>query len=179
VSHHRHAGADDRPRAVDGGAAALELHSVHTCLLDEAVGVLDRLLVGALVGAEGHVADQQRGLQPTADGLGEHEHLVHADGRRALMAQHDHRGAVAYQHDVDAGLLGDLGRRVVVCGDHHDRLAVALHLLDPRQRHRDAVAGGVGRVVGGDGLAWTGAHGVTSAVEPSSRTEGSLSTAVM
>ena len=60
VAHHRDAGADDRPRPLDGGAAALELDGVAAGLLDEALGVLDRLLVRALVGAERHVADQQR-----------------------------------------------------------------------------------------------------------------------
>ena len=69
---------DDRPGALDRGAAALELDRVAAGLLDEALRVRDRLLVGELVGAERHVADQQRRPQPAADRLRQHQHLVHA-----------------------------------------------------------------------------------------------------
>ena len=144
-------------------------------LLDEALGVLDRLLVGALVGAEGHVADQQRRLQPAADGAGHHQHLVHADRGGRVVAEDDHRGGVADQDDVDAGLLGDLGRGIVVGGDHHDRLAVALHLRDPREGHR---ARSVARRRWL--LRWARAHSSASwsGLPSASRTDGSLSTAV-
>ena len=68
VAHHRHAGAHDRAGALGGRAAALELDRVAARLLDEAVGGLDRLGVGGLVGAERQVADEQRRPQPAADG---------------------------------------------------------------------------------------------------------------
>ena len=50
--------------------------------------------------------------------------MVTATVRR--VAEHDVGGAVADEHDVDAGGVDDLGRRVVVGGDHHDRAALGL-----------------------------------------------------
>ena len=49
-------------------------------------------------------------LQAAPDGGGHHEHLVHADRRGGVVAEHDHRRRVADEDDVDAGLLDDLGR---------------------------------------------------------------------
>src|SRR3954453_21873079 len=76
VPHHGDAGVDDRPGPLHGDAAALELDRVAARLLDEALGGGDRLLVGGLVGAEGHVADQERRLQATPDRASQDEHLV-------------------------------------------------------------------------------------------------------
>ena len=45
VAHHRDPGANDRAGAVHRGAAALQLDGLAARLLDEALGVLDRLLV--------------------------------------------------------------------------------------------------------------------------------------
>ena len=96
-------------------------------------------LVARLVAAHRHVADHQRRLQAAAHGLAEHDHLLHRDRLGAGIAEHDHRRRVADQDDVDAGLLGDLGRGVVVGGDHRDRFALGLHLGQARQAHRRAI----------------------------------------
>ena len=137
----------------DARAAALELDRVAAGLLDEPLGGRDRLLVGGLVGAERQVADEQRRRAAAADGRGEHQHLVGRDRHGRGVAEHGHRAGVADEHDVDAGLLGDLGRRVVVGGDHHDRLAEALLLGEPRERHRQRRVEAVR-----DGGAWCGRH---------------------
>jgi hypothetical protein len=68
VAHDGDARVDDRAGALDGDAAALEFDRVASGLLDEALRVGDRLLVRGLIGAEGEVPDQQRGLDPPADG---------------------------------------------------------------------------------------------------------------
>ena len=85
--------------------------------------VRDRLLVGRLVGAERQVADHQRRAQAAADGLGEHQQLVERDRHRVAVAEDVVGGGVADQHDVDARVLDDQGARMVVGGDHDDRLA--------------------------------------------------------
>ena len=112
--------------------------------------------------------------RPAPDGARHHQHLVHADRRGGVVTEDDHRGRVADQDDVDARLLGDLGGRVVVGGDHHDRLAGPLHLGEPRQRHGlddlspTACSGG-----------WVLTAGPPGAGSPSpSNTVGSLSTAM-
>ena len=142
VAHHRDAGADDRPRPLDRGPPRLQLDHLAAGLLDQALGALDRELVARLVAAHRHVADHQRRLQAAAHGLAEHHHLVHRDRLGAGIAEHDHRRRVADQDEVDAGLLGDPRRGVVVGGDHHDRFAGRLHLGQARQGHRRRSTGG-------------------------------------
>src|SRR3954454_23049367 len=137
VAHDRDARAHDRPGARDRHlVAALELDRVRAGLLDVAHRARDRLLVGDLVGAERQVADEQRRLQPATGGLREDEHLVEVDRRRRGVAEDCRRGAVADQHEVDGGRPGGPRTRVVVGGDHHDRLAEALLLEEPGERHR-------------------------------------------
>ncbi len=99
-------------------------------------------LVARLVAAHRHVADHQRRLQAAPHGLAEHDHLLHRDRLGAGVAEHDHRRRVADEDDVDAGLLGDLGRGVVVGGDHRDRFAGRLHLGQARQGDRRRPSGG-------------------------------------
>ena len=151
VAHHRDAGADDRPGALDRDAAGLQLDHLAAGLLDQPLGALDGQLVARLVAAHRHVADHQRRLQAAAHGFAEDDHLLHRDRLGAGVAEHDHRRRVADQDDVDAGRLGHRRRGVVVGGDHHDRFAVRLHLGQARQVDRRAVGGrrsGVGAAAG-------------------------------
>ena len=151
VAHHRDAGAHDRAGAL---RRALELDRVAARLLDEAVRGLDRLLVGRLVGAEGQVADQQRRAQAAADRGGEHQQLVDGHRHGVRVAEHVVGGAVADQDDVDAGGLDGLGARVVVGGDHDDRLAQRAHLGELGERDRGAVRR---PAAARDGEGWTSA----------------------
>src|SRR5215203_3336371 len=121
VAHHRDAGVDDRPGALDDDAAGLELDRLATGLLDQALGAADRFLVARLVAAHRHVADHQRRLQAAADGFAEHHHLVHRDHLGPGIAEDNVGGGIADEDDVDAGGLGHGGRGVVIGRDHHDR----------------------------------------------------------
>ena len=58
VSHHRDPPLGQVRDRVHRPPAALELHRMHPCL-EEEDGILDGVGAGALVGAEGQVADQQ------------------------------------------------------------------------------------------------------------------------
>ena len=144
MAHHRDAGADDGAGALGRGAAALELDRVAARLLDEAVRGLDRLRVGRLVGAERQVADQQRRLQAAPDGAREHQQLLDASPARCRVAEHVVGRGVADEDDVDAGLLDHERARVVVGGDHHDRLAQRPHLGELGERYALALVPGVG-----------------------------------
>ena len=79
--------------------------------------------------------------EPTPDGGGEHEQLVERHRNRGGVAEHRHGAGVAHEHHVHAGLLGDLGARVVVCGDHGDRLAEGLLAGERGERDRLALGG--------------------------------------
>ncbi len=137
MPHHRDPRADDRARAAGGsGPAALQLDRVAARLLDHPDGGGDRLLVADLIGAEREVADHQGGLQPAAYRPGKHEHVVKVDGGRRVVAEDRGRGGVADEHEVHARGLDGTGARVVISGDHHDRLSQALLLGEQWQGHR-------------------------------------------
>jgi hypothetical protein len=134
VPHHRDPGRDDRLHARERRPGALELDDVRAALLDEADSGFDRLLVGDVVAPEGEVADNERPLRRTRDGACQEQHLVHGRGDGAVVTEHDHRGGVADEDEIDARVLGEPRPRRVVRGDHDDLLAVALHRGELRQR---------------------------------------------
>src|SRR5438477_523723 len=74
-----------------------------------------------------------------AAGSGHRDHLVHPDGRRGVITEHDHRGRVPDQDDVDSSFFSHEPGGVVVGGDHDDGLTIRLHLGDTRERHRRSV----------------------------------------
>ena len=95
VPHDADPRADDRLRARERRPRPFELDDVRARLLDEADRVPDRVLVGDLVRAEGHVADDERPAGAAGDGARHEEHLVHRHRhRRRLVPEHDHRGRV-------------------------------------------------------------------------------------
>ncbi len=81
---------------------------------------------GRRVGQERHVGDDQRALRAADDGLRVVDHLGHrhADGR--LVAEHDLAERIADEEHRDAGLVEELGGRVVVGGQHRDARAVGV-----------------------------------------------------
>ena len=152
VAHHRDpAPASARIRS-SIGAGALELDGVGAGLLEEAgrrCAPRPRPTPGS---------DRTAGRRPPAAG-GAAGHgrvsitissIVDRHGRG--VAEHGHRRRVADQHEVDAGVVGDPARRVVVGGHHHDRLAVALELgqLGQAQLPGRGRAGGGGAGAGAD-----------------------------
>ena len=139
VPHHGDPRAHDRPRSLNRRSATLELDRVDPGLPHETLRVLYCVLVGALIRAEGHVADQKRRAHAAPDGSGHRDHLVHPDGRRGVITEHDHRGRVPDQDDVDSSFFSHEPGGVVVGGDHDDGLTIRLHLGDTRERHRRSV----------------------------------------
>ena len=111
--------------------------------LTKRIAVRDRLFVGHLVGPERQVGHQQRPGQAAVHGAHQDEELIDGDSNRARVAEHDVGGAVAHQHDVDAGGVDDLCRRVVVGGDHHDGAALGLPRHQVRDAHRLRLRGGL------------------------------------
>ena len=90
-------------------------------LLHKADGRADRLLGGALVGAEGEIG-QEEGLPSgaTSHHPGVVDHLVEGHGKRGLLPLDDHAEGVSHQGDVNAGLGEKLAVKGVVGGDGHD-----------------------------------------------------------
>jgi len=104
-------------------AAAFDFDGFRASLLDEARGVGDGLLRGCVVGAEGHVRDEQSALHGAADGMGVVQHLVHGDGQGAVIAEDGHAERVADEEQVNAGLVDEGARGIVIRGERGDGLA--------------------------------------------------------
>ncbi len=163
VRHHADVRLGDRADARHHPSGALELDQVGAAFLDEPDRARDRLLVGDLVRAEGHVADHERSPRRAGDGARQEDHLVQGDGDRRLVPEHHLGRAVADQDQLDARLVREQRRGSVVGGEHHDLLAAPLHLDQLGQRQLP------GRGRGGSGVAGTRAHSWTlsiSRVEP-------------
>ena len=125
MAHHGDAAFDEPGGNVGDPTAPLELHSVHA-RLDEVDGIADRVLDRPVVGAEGHVADQQLVRGPTRHRARVVEHLLHRDGKRGgvtemvvadAVADEEHRHLCFSQQSRDGGVVG---------GDHHEPLPTLL-----------------------------------------------------
>ena len=134
VAHDRNPCGDDALDPGEHHSCALELDGVGSGLLDEADGIPSRILVGDLERPERHVSDDQRTIRAARDRAGEDQHLLHRRRDRGLVAEHGHRGRVADEHEVRAGLVCESASGRVVGGDHHDRLPPRLHLGELRER---------------------------------------------
>ncbi len=153
VTHHGNSRGRECANAGEHRAGTLELDRVGGRLLDEPDRRLERLRVRYVVRAEGEVGDHERPAGAAVHGAREDDHLVGRRRNCRVVAEHDHRGRVADQDQVDAGVVGDAPRRRVVRGHHHDAVAAALHLADLGQRELAR------RGCPGSGLAWAGGHG--------------------
>ena len=135
VAHDVDAGVD---HAADGGShvdAALQLDAVAQGLLGEAVGGLDGLLGAHVVGAEGHVADDEGVGSALDHGLDVVDHVIHGHGDGGVIAQHDHAQGVAHQDDLDIALVHDGGGGVVIGSAEGKLAALILELLEVQDRH--------------------------------------------
>ena len=127
--------------------------------LTRRIAFCDRVLVGDLVRAERHVADDERPLRAARDRARQEEHLVHRHRHGRVVAEHDHaaESPTRTMSTPAASASRALGR--VVGGDHHDLLAAALHLgeLGDRQLSRSrGVRAGIDRPVVIGGLSFRG-----------------------
>ncbi len=129
VRHDRNAGLDHGPDGFGVELAALDLDGVREALLEEADAGGHCLLRGYLVAAERQVRHHQGALGRPRDRPAQREQLVHGDGEAGFVAEDVVGGRIAHQQDLDAGLVEDLRRVLVVGGQHGEALAVGFGLL--------------------------------------------------
>src|ERR1700737_1147682 len=77
MAHHRDAHRGQGFRVADDAPAALHLDGMDARLLKEATGIANRVLLGGVVGHEGHVADDQRVRRAADDRTRVTDHVVH------------------------------------------------------------------------------------------------------
>ena len=138
---HRDPGADERVRPGEARPRALELDSVGAGLLDEADRVATASSSETWIRAERHVRDDQRprGAPRVTARVSMSISSIVA-GTVAVVAQHDHRGGVADEDEVDSGRVREPSARIVVRGHHDDPVAALLHLAELGERELPAAA---------------------------------------
>jgi hypothetical protein len=76
-------------------SSALNLDGLGSGVLDEAEGVADGVVDGGMVGAVGHVGDQEGAVEATGNRSSVVEHLVEGDGEGVFVAEDNHAERVA------------------------------------------------------------------------------------
>ncbi len=97
-------------------ARAFDLDGFRARFLDESDGVGNALGNGAVIAAERHVGHHQSAAHGATHGARVVQHLVHGNGQRVFMAEHDHGQRVADKNQIDAGLVDEARGCVVVGG---------------------------------------------------------------
>ena len=101
-------------------AAALDFDGLRAGIFHEADGVAGGFARGGVVGAVGHVRDEEGVAQAAGNRAGVVQHLVESNGEGIFVAENDHAQRVADQHHVDARLVDQTGGRIVIRGDCGD-----------------------------------------------------------
>ena len=120
VPHDRDLGREDRLDHREALDAALELHRPAAPLDDEARRVAHGVLGGRVVGEVRQVADDERALRRSRDGLRVGDHPVERGAERVGRAVDDHLDRVADEEEVDPRGVEERGRRGVVGGEGRD-----------------------------------------------------------
>ena len=100
--------------------AALQLDRISPALLDKTSRIGDCLSVGRVVGAKGHVSDNQGPLDPTRHRLAVVQHFLHGNRHCATVAQHHHTQAVTNQNAINASLICYSRPGIIVGGQRTD-----------------------------------------------------------
>ncbi len=86
--------------------AAFDLYGFGAGFLDDADGVAKGFGDVGVIGAEGHVGDDEGVFGAAADGAGVVDHFVERDWEGVVVAEDDHAEGVADEEDVNTGLVG-------------------------------------------------------------------------
>ena len=108
--------------------SAFDLDGLRSSFFDKPGGVADGLCGGGLVGAKGHVSDEEGALHAASDGAGVVQHLVHGDWKGGLVTEDGHADGVADEDDINTGLVDEPRCGVVVGGERGERVAGALDI---------------------------------------------------
>ena len=127
MRHDRDAVRGESANGLDHLGAAFDLDRVHARLFQKTRRIAEGVGRAGLVGAERHVADEERPRRAARDRRGVPNHVVHRHRHGRGITEHHHAERVADQDHVYAGLLDETRERGVVCRHHRDALAVALH----------------------------------------------------
>src|ERR1035437_4459207 len=126
----RNLGIDHAPDRLDALFAAFHLARLGAAFFHEAGSVPNGVAGVNLIRPVRHVGDQQRILHAPVHGLDVVQHLVHRNRERVLVTKHGHSQRVADQDNVDASLVDQARRGIVVGGQAGDGFALKLLFAD-------------------------------------------------
>ena len=122
VAAYRDAAVGEEAHRLGHVLAALDLdhlgaggHQLH--------GVAEGQFRGFLVGAEGHVGDDQGAVAAPGHHGGVVDHVGQGHRQGGIVALHHHAEGIAHQHGIDPGVVAEAGKAGVVAGQHGDFLA--------------------------------------------------------
>ena len=127
VPHDGNACFENALDGFDDFNAAFQFERIAARFLHDADGIAHAFRGIHLIGAEGHIADNQSALGSTGHRACVVNHLVKGDGQCGVIACHHVGCTVAYEDDVDARSINDGGCGIVVGGEHGNLLALFLH----------------------------------------------------
>ena len=122
VSHYGNFGFGEAGDEFETALAAFDFDGFGAGFLDEADGVAKGFGDVGVIGAEGHVGDDEGVFCAASNGAGVVDHLVERHGKGVVVAEDDHAERVADEQDVYASLVGQARSRVVVGGETDDFL---------------------------------------------------------
>ena len=96
-----------------------------------------------LIGAEGHVGDDERALATACDAAGVIDHVGLRYWQRGVVALQHHAERIADQQRIDAAGFGHAGEGGVIAGQHDNLLAA--FALAGKIHGRQTSLGGLGR----------------------------------
>ena len=140
VGHDGNAAIGEKADGLRHAPAALELDRAALGFLDDLSGIVEGVARALLIGAEGHVDDDERVLGAAHDGAAMHDHEVERHRQCRFEAVHHHAEGVADQQEVDI-FVGDGRGMGVIGGERHDRLAA---LAPGDIGRRQSLRGGMG-----------------------------------
>ena len=118
----------DGTYAVGIHGTSLQLHCLAVGLLHDASRIADGIVHRGLIRHKGHVDDNEGVLRPAAYRPAMVYHIFYGHGKGVVISEDDIAKRVADKDHVDARLVDDTGRMVVI-GSEHAEHALALLLL--------------------------------------------------
>src|SRR5579871_3000403 len=114
---------------------SLDLDCLSASLFHKSHGICYSFRDCAMVAAERHVCDNQSASHGAAHSARMVQHLVYGNRERIIVAEHNHRERITYENDVDARLVDQPRRCIVICGESRNRLSLPLHLAEGGYRN--------------------------------------------
>ena len=126
MAHNGNAGLHNGPNLLSNAHAALELHGTRATFLHKAARIAHGLLDGRFIAHERHIDNDKRVFRAASDGSTMVDHVFHGYRNGVFVAKHHIAQRVADQNAVDARLVFELRRRVVIRSEHREFFALRL-----------------------------------------------------